>query len=228
MPVIDDRWIRILCVALVLAGGWLVPHAANAQRGLDVEHDTLTQTVLIHPVIDTDGEGLTLWTREHTYRPVLGLGDQLARDFAVARVDDDGMPRTYRSGTDGERNTDWFGWRRDVLAPFDGTVTRTQRPESTNEPGTMNGEAQPGGIFFEDEEGVVVLYGHVREIEVDEGQRVEAGDVVAKVGNNGNSRAPHVHVGAWKGETPLQIQVDLYAEERFADGAPEETGAQDE
>ena len=45
------------------------------------------------------------------------------------------------------------------------------------------------------------------------------------MGNNGNSRAPHVHVGAWAGEPdllgaktgaePLQIQVDLYAGERF-------------
>jgi len=35
---------------------------------------------------------------------------------------------------------------------------------------------------------------------------------VGRVGNNGNSRAPHVHAGAWKaGDTPLQIQVDLYA-----------------
>ena len=52
--------------------------------------------------------------------------------------------------------------------------------------------------------------------------------VVAKVGNNANSRAPHVHVEAWKGPpsklgaktgTPLQIRVDLYAEEQFGSDA---------
>jgi hypothetical protein len=213
----EGHFISMFCAALVLASACVETTAAQTQHGLDLEQDTLTQTVLIHPVIDASGDGMTLWTREHTYRPVLGLGDQLARDFSVARVDDDGIPRTYRRGTGGTDNEDWFAWRRAVLAPFDGTVTRTQSPESTNEPGTMNGDAQPGGVFFENDEGVTVLYGHVREITVEEGQRVEAGDVVAKVGNNGNSRAPHVHVGAWTGETPLQIQVDLYAAERFAD-----------
>jgi hypothetical protein len=207
----------IVAVAITIAS----PEAAFAQmqHGLDLERDTLTQTVLIHPVIDASGDGMTLWTREHTYRPSLGLGDQLARDFTLARVGDDGLPRTYRPGTDGARNEDWFGWRGDVLAPFDGTVTRTQTPSSTNAPGTMNREARPGGIFFENDKGVTVLYGHVREIEVKEGQRVEAGDVVAKVGNNANSRAPHIHVGAWVDETPLQIQIDLYAAERFAGDA---------
>ena len=200
------------------------PEIATAQTpyGLDLERDTLTQTVLIHPVIDASGDGMTLWTREHTYRSGLGLGDQLGRDFTLARVGDDGLPRTYRPGTEGARNEDWYGWHGDVLAPFDATVTRTQTPSSTNAPGTMNREARPGGIFFENDEGVTVLYGHVREITVREGQRVEAGDVVAKVGNNANSRAPHVHVGAWVGETPLQIQVDLYAAERHAGRAEQE------
>lgn len=59
-----------------------------------------------------------------------------------------------------------------------------------------------------------MVYAHVREIKVEEGQQVKAGEVVARVGNNGNSRSPHVHVGAWQDETPLQIQVDLYAAER--------------
>jgi len=213
---------HMFCATLLLAGACVGTATAQTQHGLDLERDTLTQTVLIHPVIDASGDGMTLWTREHTYRSSLGLGDQLARDFTLARVGDDGLPRTYRPGTEGARNEDWFGWRGDVLAPFDGTVTRTQTPSSTNEPGTMNRDARPGGIFFENDEGVTVLYGHVRDIEVEEGQRVEAGEVVAKVGNNANSRAPHVHVGAWVGETPLQIQIDLYAAERFADQTEED------
>jgi len=71
-----------------------------------------------------------------------------------------------------------------------------------------------------------VLYGHVREIEVEEGETVRPGEVVAKVGNNGNSRNPHIHIGAWEDDasklgakegTPLQIQVDLYVEERLGE-----------
>lgn len=205
----------VFSVALAFVGLYPALSEAKAQTGLELENDTLTQSVLIHPPIDATEDRLSLSTREHTYRSQLRLGDQLARDFTVMRVGDDGIPRAYRPGTDGESNEDWFGWRRDVLAPFEATVTRVEEPSATNEPGTMNREAQPGLIFFEDGEGVTVIYVHVRDIDVEEGERVEAGEVVAKVGNNGNSRAPHVHVGAWTEETPLQIQVDLYAEERY-------------
>jgi murein DD-endopeptidase MepM/ murein hydrolase activator NlpD len=79
----------------------------------------------------------------------------------------------------------------------------------------MNREADPGLIFFQNNNGVTVIYAHAREIEIEEGQQVKAGEVVGKVGNNGNSRLPHIHVGAWKDETPLQIQVDLYAQKRY-------------
>ena len=215
---IGSRWVTAFCITLLLWGICSTGHEAMAQRGLDVKSDTLTQSVLIHPPIDASGDPFSLATREHTYRSQLRLGDQLARDFMVKRVGDDGIPRAYKPGTDGEHNEDWYGWRRDVLAPFEGTVTRVERPDATNEPGVMNRKAQPGLIFFEGGEGVTVVYAHVRDIEVQEGQRVDAGAVVAKVGNNGNSRAPHVHVGAWIGKTPLQIQVDLYAEERFGTG----------
>ncbi|MBN2732808.1 MAG: M23 family metallopeptidase [Balneolaceae bacterium] len=191
----------ILCFLLISAKG------VKAQYGQSTQRDTLTNTVLIHPVIDAE----SVYTAEHTYNPNLRNGDQLARDFVVAKLTDKGFTRKFK--TDGSTNSDWYGWRNDVLAPITGTITRVEDPSSTNTPGTMNREAQPGLIFFEHND-VTVIYAHVREIEVEEGEHVNAGQVVAKVGNNGNSRNPHIHVGAWKGETPLQIQVDLYAEQR--------------
>ena len=92
----------------------------------------------------------------------------------------------------------------------------------------MNRDGKTRLIIFEDEEdSITVGYAHVREIEVEEGDTVGRGDVVGKVGNNGTSRAPHVHIGAWAGEPdllgaeseaePLQVQVDLYAKERGED-----------
>ncbi|MCS3658100.1 hypothetical protein GGQ11_002901 [Salinibacter ruber] len=212
--------------ALILTGLTLVPTEARAQRGLDLENDTLTQSALIHPPIDVSGRRMDLSTREHTYRPPLRLVDQLARDFTVMKVGDDGIGRAYKPGTAGKENKDWYGWRQDVLAPFESKVVQVARPDSTNKPGSMNRDGKTGLILFEDEEdGITVGYAHVREIEVEEGDTVGRGDVVGKVGNNGTSRAPHVHVGAWAGEPdllgsktgaePLQVQVDLYASERF-------------
>ncbi|MCS3642451.1 M23 family metallopeptidase [Salinibacter ruber] len=212
--------------ALILTSLMLVPTEARAQRGLDLENDTLTQSVLIHPPIDVSGRRMDLNTREHTYRPPLRLVDQLARDFTVMKVGDDGIGRAYKPGTAGKENEDWYGWREDVLAPFESKVVQVARPDSTNKPGSINRDGKTGLIVFEDEEDVITVgYAHVREIEVEEGDTVGRGDVVGKVDNNGTSRAPHVHVGAWAGEPdllgartgaePLQIQVDLYASERL-------------
>ncbi|MGM0632621.1 MAG: M23 family metallopeptidase [Pseudomonadota bacterium] len=182
--------------------------------GIQAQERPYTETVLIHPPIETTADGQSLAIREHTYREQLQLGDQLASDFSLKQIGDDGISRIYRPGTDGKANEDWYGWRAPVLAPFDANVTRVEHPDAVNEPGVMNRDAQPGLIFFESKSGITVLYAHVREITVEEGDSVTAGEKVALVGNNGNSRGPHVHAGAWKDETPLQIQVDLYAAHR--------------
>ena len=199
------HFVQIAAAAIALL---LIGQAALAQqRGLKVEKDTLNKSVYIHPVIK--GE---MVSSEHEYRSQLRLGDQLGRDFSVAKITDEGIVRRFRN--DGRTNEDWYAWREEVMAPMDAKVTRVNEADSVNTPGTMNRNVRPGLIFFEKENGLTVIYAHVREIQVEEGDHVEAGEVVARVGNNGNSRNPHVHVGAWQGDTPLQIQVDLYANER--------------
>lgn len=187
-------------------------NTATAQYGLaNVENDTLTKSVLIHPVIETNDSEL-IFSREHTYKDHLGLGDQLARDFIVITVTEDGIMKAFKN--DGKENKNYIGWRKNVLAPVSGTIKKVNHPTSTNKPGIMDREAPTGYILFEHENGTTIVYAHVREIEVTKGQKVIAGEVVAKVGNNGNSTGPHIHVGAWKEDTPLQIQVDLYAGHR--------------
>ena len=181
---------------------------AQSHQPNQVARDTLTQTVLIHPVIDDDH----IVSSEHEYNSNLRLGDQIARDFSIVKISDYGILRRFEG--DGKANEDWYGWRKDVLAPISGKITRVTHPDTTNQPGTMNRDAQPGLVFFKRPDSTTVIYAHVREISVEEGDRVTAGEVIGKVGNNGNSRSPHIHVGAWRKDTPLQIQVDLYAAER--------------
>ncbi|MFD0361488.1 M23 family metallopeptidase [Nocardia sp. GCM10030253] len=63
-------------------------------------------------------------------------------------------------------------------------------------------EAGPASGFglwvrVQQDDGTVAVYGHVNEMLVHEGQRVNAGDVIATVGNRGNSTGPHLHLEIW-------------------------------
>ncbi len=54
-----------------------------------------------------------------------------------------------------------------------------------------------------------VSFAHIMDVCVQTGDIASSGDVIAKVGNNGYSRHPHIHIGAWKNDIPLQIKFDL-------------------
>jgi murein DD-endopeptidase MepM/ murein hydrolase activator NlpD len=41
--------------------------------------------------------------------------------------------------------------------------------------------------------GIETLYGHCSKLEAKVGQKVERGDVIARVGDTGTSTGPHVH-----------------------------------
>ena len=122
---------------------------------------------------------------------------------------------------DGTRNEDWHSWREPLLAPFDGVVLGFQiNPESTL-PG-VRGSGPSSAILFQqlvdgEPTDVHVAYVHVREVTVSQGDTVRAGDPVARIGNNGSSFHPHVHVGAFRGDmmsedaVPLQVRMDLAA-----------------
>ncbi|WP_084510217.1 M23 family metallopeptidase [Nocardia lijiangensis] len=47
------------------------------------------------------------------------------------------------------------------------------------------------------DDGTTAVYGHVNDMFVAEGQRVRAGDVIASVGNRGQSTGPHLHLEIW-------------------------------
>jgi len=149
---------------------------------------------------------------EHYAGELAYLGDDLGSDcmvlssLAPGEEESGWFARLYR--TDGKANEDWYGWGAPVLAPFDGTVEEVHINPLTNTPGKFN--PKPASrIIFSKADGTHVMFGHVADIAVKQGDRVRAGQPVAKVGNNGYGRAPHIHIGAWRGKTPLQIRFDL-------------------
>lgn len=170
--------------------------------------------IVIHPPFAADYA-----CAEHWAGQLLTLGDALGSDCFVTEVvsDADGRAFSRSYERDGKRNPDWFSWGVPVLAPFDGKVVRIAPVfTSENEPG-FPGEPPAGFVVFENSIGQRVLIAHVGSISVEKNDTVKAGEPFAVVENNGFSRSPHVHIGAWKGSTPYQIRYDLQAKSRLRD-----------
>lgn len=195
-------------VRLAFVGALLIVSGCG---GASEEDQSDSDQITIHPITSEP-----FMCSEHAEGEAMEphLGNALGRDCmivgAMEREDDRRVVSIFEQ--DGLENEDYFGWNVPVLAPAEGVVSRVQDPPERNVPGLLPEDpGDAGTIEFRTRNGDHVIYVHVREIQVREGVSVSAGETVARIGNNGSSRAPHVHIGAWRGETPLQIRFDLAA-----------------
>lgn len=105
--------------------------------------------------------------------------------------------------------------RPDIVSPTSGIITSSYGPrwgsthyglDIANDIGTpilsvMGGEVIDAGpasgfglwVRVLHDDGTITLYGHINQTLVDVGQRVEAGDEIAEMGNRGFSTGPHLH-----------------------------------
>ncbi|MFJ4658011.1 M23 family metallopeptidase [Nocardia sp. NPDC088792] len=69
------------------------------------------------------------------------------------------------------------------------------------------GPAQGFGLWVrvKQDDGTTAVYGHVNDMYVTTGQRVNTGDVIASVGNRGDSTGPHLHLEIWD---PADTKMD--------------------
>jgi hypothetical protein len=119
-----------------------------------------------------------------------------------------GFGRLYKS--DGRTNEDWYSWRANVLSPIAGVVVGILPNDKVNEPG-IRGKPPAGLLQLSQSDGIVIMISHLTDFTVRLGDNVDVGQVIARVGNNGPSYAPHVHVGASRGSIPLQVRWDQRA-----------------
>lgn len=183
---------------------------ASAQPAVsEAKAEKPISSIRIHPVFAEDFACQNHWEGQLKYP-----GDALGTDCFVTELVEDEEGRAFsRSFTgDGLRNEDWFSWEKDVLAPFDGKVIKININPVTNDPGKL-GSPPASFLVFERADGAKTLLAHVKDVTVEEGDIVEAGQAVAKVGNNGYGRNPHIHIGAFSASgEPLQIEIDLRAQ----------------
>jgi hypothetical protein len=144
----------------------------------------------------------------------------IAQRFAVDWEQLDDAGRIYAGAQREPKN--YTIYDKDVLAVKDATVVSVLDGLPDQVPGKM-----PEGIAIEEADGNSIvldlgggryaLYAHLRagSIKVKPGDRVKLGQVMARVGNSGNTLAPHLHFHVMDGPVPLAANGLPYAIDAF-------------
>lgn len=110
---------------------------------------------------------------------------------------------------DGDRNEDYPFYGDEVHAAADGTVVNLYDKAGSQVPRAPEGvvpESIGGNMIVTDiGGGAFAFYAHLQpgSLRVKLGDEVKAGDVIALLGNTGNSTAPHLHFHVMDGPSPL-------------------------
>ncbi len=113
------------------------------------------------------------------------------------------------------KNQSWHCYGSDILAVADGTVATVVDgiPENvplSEERAVPNKRETMAGnhIILKLESGEFAFYGHLQpgSLRVKEGDKVSAGQVIGRIGNSGNSDAPHLHFHVADTNDPLSGQ----------------------
>jgi hypothetical protein len=147
----------------------------------------------------------------------------LSQRFATDWVRGDEAGKLLHSG-DPRRNSSWFSYGQEVLAVADGIVSSIRDGIPENVPQSSSyavpidiGTAAGNHIMLDLGGGRFALYAHLQpgSLRVKPGDRVTRGQVLARLGNSGNSTGPHLHLHVSDGATPLAGQGLPFAFDRF-------------
>jgi Peptidase family M23 len=133
-----------------------------------------------------------------------------AQRFAIdwMKLDDAGH---LVNGDEGDVHS-YVDYGADVLAVADGTVVSTlndlmdQKPGSLPDPSTIILERVDGNhIVLDLGHGVFAFYAHLQKgsVNVSIGDHVKRGQLLAKLGNTGNTSAPHLHIHLMDGPSVI-------------------------
>lgn len=144
----------------------------------------------------------------------------IAQRFAIDYVMVDSQFKTHRG--DSLDNSKYYAHGVDVLAVDEGTVVAVKDGLKENVPG-INSRAVPitletvGGnhIILDIGKGRYAFYAHVQpgSLRVKLGDHVKRGDVLARLGNTGNSTEPHLHFHLADANSPLGSEGIPYVHE---------------
>ncbi len=145
-----------------------------------------------------------------------------AQRFAIdfMKLDDKG---TLYSG-DPSDPANWHCYNESVYAVEDGTVVSVleglddQPPGDLPDPESITLKTVTGNhIVIKLRSGVYAFYAHLKKgsIKVKEGDMVIQGDEIARVGNSGNTSAPHLHIHLTRTPSPIGSAPVPYTYDHF-------------
>lgn len=151
----------------------------------------------------------------------VAIGQRFAIDFL--QVDSAG--RSWRPGTDSTDNRSYYAYGKEIHSVGDGTVVEVLDGLKENSPRSPVARAVPinlvtvGGnhIVVDMGQGHYAFYAHVQpgSLGVKLGDRVKTGQVLALLGNSGNSTEPHLHFHMGDNVSPLGAEGIPYALSEF-------------
>lgn len=205
------------------------PNDANGEED-SVEAGRVTVARKPHLVIGSPLRGenwlaLSALSNTNSHRRTLVVVDgkaRIAQRFATdwTRIGADGL--AFRG--DPAKNSNWSAYGAEVLAVASATVVDVKDGIPENDP-TADKKAVPitletvGGnyIILDLGNGYFAFYAHLQpnSLRVKVGDRVKRGQVLALLGNSGNSDAPHLHIHITDGNSPLGAEGVPYVFESF-------------
>jgi hypothetical protein len=156
----------------------------------------------------------------------------LAQRFAIDWEQVDDQNRLVKGDLSKVENYTIFG--KDVIAVADGTVVATRNDLPEQPPGKLPenlpiDQADGNFVVLDIGNGAFALYAHMQpgSVKVAAGAKVKYGDLLGKVGNTGNTSAPHLHFHVMDGPSPLQANGIPYTINHFSLTAIDKAGTAD-
>ena len=156
----------------------------------------------------------------------------LAQRFAIDWEQVDDQNRLVKGDLSKVENYTIFG--KDVIAVADGTVVATRNDLPEQPPGKLPDnlpidQADGNFVVLDIGNGAFALYAHLQpgSVKVAPGAKVKVGDLLGKVGNTGNTSAPHLHFHVMDGPSPLQSNGIPYIINHFSMTAIDKAGTAD-
>jgi hypothetical protein len=123
---------------------------------------------------------------------------------------------------DGSSPEQWFGHAADVVAAADGTVVAARDGLPEQPPNSLPAGIDPSRttgnqVIMQIRPDTWALYAHLQpgSIAVAVGDEVAAGQPLARLGNSGNSIAPHLHFGLLDGPDPGKANSVPFVLDRY-------------